>query len=266
MYWYDGRLVDGDTINLSISEPGLLYGATVFTTMRVYKQSLSHPLTFWRSHCDRLKQSIVSFGWQQPDWQRLLTGVTSLLTHFPIIRIVVFPDGTEWITGRQLPADLTTKQQNGITAWVAKEPIYRRSLSHHKTGNYLPAYLALQQARQLNAQEAILFSSEGNWLETSTGNLWGYKAGCWYTPKLEVGILPGIARSHLLNWLQEQAIPVAENIWTPEFIQDLDTIAYSNCVIEIIPINFVSGLTRKNLSYTSNSLVRVLQQYIKNQV
>ena len=79
MYWYDGKLIDSDTINLSISEPGLLYGATVFTTMRVYQQSLSHPLTFWRSHIERLQQSIISFGWQQPDWQRLLTGVTSFL-------------------------------------------------------------------------------------------------------------------------------------------------------------------------------------------
>ncbi len=266
MYWYDGKLVQSNTINLSISEPGLLYGATVFTTMRVYRQSLSHSLTHWSSHCYRLKSSLISFNWQQPDWERLKIGVESLLTYFPVIRIVVFPDGTEWITGRQLPPDLITKQQKGITAWVAKDSIYRRSLCDHKTGNYLPAYLALQKARQLNAQEAILCGKQNNWLETSTGNLWGYKASCWYTPKLEVGILPGIMRSHLLNCLHQQGIPVSENIWTPEFIQDLEVIAYSNCVIEIIPINFVSGLTRKNLSYTSNLLVRVLQQYIKNQV
>ncbi len=264
MYWYNGKLVESDNINLSISEPALLYGATVFTTMRVYQQSLSHPLTHWRSHCDRLKHSIISFNWQQPDWERLKVGVESLLTYFPVIRIVVFPDGKEWITGRQLPPDLTTKQQKGITAWVAKDSIYRRSLSHHKTGNYLPAYLALQKARQLNAQEAILCDRDGNWLETSTGNLWGYKGGCWHTPKLEVGILPGIARSHLLNCLKEQAIPVAENIWTSEFIQDLDTIAYSNCVVQIIPINKVSGLTRNNQDYNLASSLQNLQQYFQN--
>ena len=266
MYWYDGELVDSDTINLSISEPGLLYGATVFTTMRVYQQSLSHPLSHWQAHYNRLKQSIISFNWQEPDWHKLKTGVESLLIYFPVIRIAVFPDGKELITGRQLPPDLTIKQQQGIIAWVAKEPIYRRSLPHHKTGNYLPAYLALQKARQLNAQEAILIDSKGNWLETSTGNLWGYQAGCWYTPHIKAGILPGIARNHLLKRLQQYNIPVTENIWTTDFVRDLEAIAYSNCVIEIIPINLISGLTRKNLSYTSNSLVRVLQQYIKNQV
>ncbi len=264
MYWYDGKLVESDNINLSISEPGLLYGATVFTTMRVYQQSLSHPLTHWSSHCDRLKYSIISFNWQQPDWERLKIGVESLLTYFPVIRIVVFSDGTEWITGRQLPPDLTTKQQKGIIAWVAKDSIYRRSLCDHKTGNYLPAYLALQKARQLNAQEAILRDRKGNWLETSTGNLWGYKADCWYTPKLEVGILPGITRSHLLNWLHQQGIPVQENIWTPEFIQDLDTIAYSNCVVQIIPINRVSGLIRNKQHHILASSLQDLQQYFQN--
>ena len=265
MYWYNGKLVDSHTINLSISEPGLLYGATVFTTMRVYQQSLHHPLSYWISHCDRLKQSIISFGWQQPDWQRLTKGVESLLTHFSVIRIVVFPDGREWITGRQLPSDLVTKQQKGITAWVAKDSIYRRTQSIHKTGNYLGAYLALQKARQFKAQEAILIDCEDNWLETSTGNLWGYKAGCWYTPYIKVGILPGIARFHLLHWLQKQNIPVRENIWTPEFIKDLDEIAYSNCVVQIIPIHTISGLTLNNKQFNLASSVQNLHQYFHNQ-
>ncbi len=266
MYWYDGKLIDSDSINLKTSEPALLYGATVFTTMRVYQQSLTHPLTHWSAHCDRLKHSIISFGWQQPDWQRLKIGVESLLTYFPVIRIVVFPDGREWITGRQLPPDLTSKQQQGITAWIAKEPIYRRSLSSHKTGNYLGAYLALQKARQFEAQEAILIDRQDNWLETSTGNLWGYKNGCWYTPSLEVGILPGIARSHLFNWLQKQDIPVEENIWTPQFIQDLEVIAYSNCVVEIIPIHTISGLTLKKSDNLLYSSLQTLQQYFQNQL
>ena len=79
-----------------------------------------------------------------------------------------------------------------------------------------------------------------------------------------MGILPGIMRSHLLNCLHQQGIPVSENIWTPEFIQDLDTIAYSNCVVQIIPINKVSGLTRNNQDYNLASSLQNLQQYFQN--
>ena len=237
MYWYDGELIKGDKIQLNITEPGLIYGATVFTTMRVYDRSLTHSLTNWSAHCDRLKHSLTVFNWQQPDWQRLQQGAELLLTSFPILRIAVFPDGKEWIAGRNLAPDLTQRQQQGITAWVAEDALYRRDLAAHKTGNYLGAYLARQQALQLGAAEAILIDTQGNWLETSTGNLWGWKNDRWYTPTLDSGILPGIGRSQLLTWLRQHHLAVQENIWTPEFLEGLQAIFYSNCVVEIVPIN-----------------------------
>ena len=239
MYWYDGELIKGDRIQLKINEPGLIYGATVFTTIRVYDCSLTHSLTNWTAHCDRLKRSLKVFNWQQPKWHQLQQGAELLLDYYPVLRMVLFPDGTELITGRNLPSDLTQRQQQGITAWVAEDSLYRRELAAHKTGNYLAAYLARQKALQLGSTEAILIDLQGNYLETSTGNLWGFKDGCWYTPALDLGILPGIGRSQLLTWLRQNKIPVTENIWTPEFVKDLQGLAYSNCVVEIVPISSV---------------------------
>lgn len=235
MFWYDGRLIDSNQLQLKIGDPGLLYGATVFTTMRIYEQSLAHPLTSWQAHCDRLNSTIKLFAWQQPNWQNLKQGAQLLLQDFPVLRMAVFPDGREWITGRSLPKDLAQRQQ-GITAWVAREPIYRRSLAHHKTGNYLAAYLARERALSLQAQEAILIGDDDNWLETSTGNLWGCDRNRWYTPRLDSGILPGIARSRWLNLLRDRGVEVLENTWTPEFVAHLESISYSNCVVEMIPI------------------------------
>ena len=236
MYWYNGRLIDSNQIALNINAPELCYGATVFTTMRVYARSLDHSLTHWQAHCDRLATSLEVFDWQQPDWNRLKKGAMTLLCHFPVLRMVVFPDGKEWITGRDLPPDLKQRQSQGIIAWVATDELYQRGLARHKTGNYLSAYLARNKALSLNAKEAILVDSQGNWLETSTGNLWGWRDGCWYTPSLNSGILPGIKRSHLLSYLQNNHIPVKENIWTPEFVATLQAISYSNCVVELVPI------------------------------
>ncbi|MEW6498638.1 MAG: 4-amino-4-deoxychorismate lyase, partial [Cyanobacteriota bacterium] len=116
MFWYNGQLMDGSTLELAIDDPGLLYGATVFTTLRVYQQSLNHPLTHWQRHCSRLLSSLQTFGWQLPDWQRLREGAEVLSTSYPVLRITIFPDGREWITGRFLPPDLGQRQQQGITA------------------------------------------------------------------------------------------------------------------------------------------------------
>lgn len=252
MFWYQGQLIEGNTLEIGINEPGLLYGATIFTTLRVYQNSLNHPLTNWQAHCDRIKTTVQDFGWQQPDWQRITAGAKALLTEHPVLRITVFPDGKELILGRLLPQDLASRQQQGITAWLAQTDTFRRHLPNHKTGNYLGAWLALQQAQKLGTQEAILLDDEENWLETSTGNLWGWYDGCWWTPPLTVGILGGTVRSQLLKWLQKQGICVQQQAWTTNFVQKLEFVAYTNAVMQIIPIHTIIS-TQKTYQYSIQS-------------
>jgi len=237
-HWYDGLLLKEETITLPINDPGLLYGATVFTTLRIYEQDLDHNLSQWRDHCYRLSQSLQAFSWQQPNWHRLREGAQHLSQQFPVLRITIFPDGREWITGRTLPSDLAQRQQQGITAWLADKGEFRRSLPQHKTGNYLSSWLALQTAKEKGAQEAILVDETGNWLETSTGNLWGWKDGSWWTPVVN-DALSGIARSRLIKRLKQHNIPVQETVWTPEFVNGLEALGYSNCVVQVVPIHTV---------------------------
>jgi 4-amino-4-deoxychorismate lyase len=238
IFWYNGKLIQSQTLELDINDPGLLYGATVFTTLRVYDNSLDSSLTNWQPHCDRLIFSLQSFGWQQPDWNRVRQGAEILLLRFPILRITLFPDGREWITGRFLPQDLIERQINGITTSLAISE-FNRSLASHKTGNYLSAWLARTSVQSSNAQEAILVDTVGNWLETTTGNLWGWRDNGWWTPPLAAGILPGIVRSQLMKWLQNQQQVVREEPWTAELAQGFEAIAYTNSVVEIIPIHTV---------------------------
>lgn len=237
--WYAGQLQSA-TLPIASHDIGLLYGATVFTTLRVYDQCLDHPLTNWSAHCDRIQKSIQFFqqicDWQEPNWPQVEQGARAIAANHPVMRVTLFPNGLELITGRSLPADLSTWQQKGITAWVAEDAIYQRWLPDHKTGNYLPAWLALQAARQQGATEAILTDDQGHWIESSTGNLWGWKDGCWWIPPLKSGILPGIARSQLLHWLRSHHQTVKEMPWTPDWVQALEAVVYSNSVMEIVPI------------------------------
>ena len=239
MFWYNGQLIQADTLELAIDDPGLLYGATVFTTLRVYQRSLTHRLTNWDAHCDRLCNTLQTLGWQMPDWERLRQGAKALLPSHTVLRITLFPDGREWITGRSLPGDLTQRQQQGGTAWLANAPEFHRALPTHKTGNYLGAWLALTKARQLGAQEAILIDADGCWLETSTGNLWGWKDGCWWTPPDSAALLPGVVRSQLLDWLQRLDLPVGQCQWDRDFVQSLQAVAYTNSVVEVIPLQTI---------------------------
>jgi branched-subunit amino acid aminotransferase/4-amino-4-deoxychorismate lyase len=242
-HWYNGRLHPVDTLPIAHDDPALLFGATVFTTLRVYGRSLSHPLTHWAGHCDRLHSSVAALGWTMPDWDAVTQGATRLAEN-PVLRVTLFPDGREWIVGRSLPADLATWQQRGIVAWVCAAlhplmPSVGRSLPLLKTGNYLAPWLARQQAQHHQANDAILVNAAGHWLETSTGNLWGWGDGQYWTPPLTDGILPGLARSHLISQLTCQNEKVVEVSWTADVISQLEAIAHCNSVVEVVPIRQV---------------------------
>ncbi|MDA0866834.1 MAG: aminotransferase class IV [Cyanobacteria bacterium] len=234
-YWYNGAPGEGDTIPILLNDPALSYGATVFTTLRVYDLRLDHPGTAWAAHCDRLRQSLQTFPWVEPDWGRLQQGASLMAQRYPVLRMALFPDGREWITGRELPADLEQRQTQGIIAWVDETGDYGRSLPAHKTSNYLGCWLALQAAQRQGAQEAILTNGQ-RWLETSTGNLWGWCDGQWYTPPLKAGILPGVARSRIIAFQNAIGIPVNEQPWTPALVSQFTSLTYTNSVIQAAPI------------------------------
>lgn len=256
MFYYDGNFYENNSISLDINDSTWLYGATVFTTMRVYNQSLNHPLTNWQKHCDRLLNTIKELDWQEPDWGLIETEIKELLKHFPVIRITLFPDGKELIIGRQLPVDLEEKQNKGIKGLVCLNSALKRSIPQYKTGNYLTPWLALQQAKKNGYQEAILTNCKQHWLETTTGNLWGYKKGIWFTPDLAEGILPGIMRQTII---EKADFPIKINQWTSEFIEDLELVAYSNSVIEIIPFSSIT-IEEKTINYqVHNSSYLVLK-------
>lgn len=264
MFWYDGELIETETISVRVTEPGLIYGATVFTTLRVYQKSLDHHLTQWSTHCHRLEYSLKTLGWTLPNWQQLRREAKVLIDFYPVLRLTIFPDGKEWITGRFLPKDLEQSQRQGVKGWVANNSLYQRSLANYKTGNYLGPFLALREANKLGFREAILVSNQGNWLETSTGNLWGYKQGKWYTPPIEEAILPGIGQSQLLSWLNNQNISINQTQWTLDFIESLEIIAYGNSVVEIIPfasIEMEGMILNLNSSYSN---IKQLQDYYQS--
>jgi branched-subunit amino acid aminotransferase/4-amino-4-deoxychorismate lyase len=233
-FWYDGAWRSGNQISLDITDPGLLYGATVFTTLRLYERNLADRRSAWGLHRSRLIQSLAEFGWKMPDWQRVENGIGRIVD--PVVRVTIFPDGREFIVGRALPAHLTQRQTEGIMAVVMDQAVGARSHPQHKTGNYLTPWFGLQHAQDRSAQETILTDAQGNWLETCTGSLWGWADGIWYTPSLAAGILPGIARDRIISGLKCHNGKVLECHWDADLTRRFTGIAYSNCVVEVVPI------------------------------
>ncbi|MEL6813207.1 MAG: aminotransferase class IV [Cyanobacteria bacterium J06598_3] len=282
-FWYDGDLFDDGSVeeggsrfsqapndsagwasrpSVPLDNAGLRFGATVFTTLRIYGGDLNHPFTQWQGHCDRLKQSFQKFGWFSPNWSAIQQGCQQLQLQYPILRVTLFPDGREWITGRELPSQLASQQQQGVACWVAPAD-YARSLPTHKTGNYLACWLARQQAEKQGAHEAILTNQQGDWLETSTGNLWGWAHGKWWTPRGNQ-CLPGIMQARLQRLLSAAGQPVSCPVWSNLQLGDFEAIAYSNCAVELVPIHTIlKGATK--LEYDpQHASIKALQEKIRH--
>ncbi|MGB2924971.1 MAG: aminotransferase class IV [Limnothrix sp.] len=263
-YWYAGKWVEGDQISLSIFDPSFLFGATIFTTLRVYGQSLTDPRTLWQRHGDRLRNTVTKMGWPEPNWSSVTDGAKRVAADYPVVRITLLSDGRELILGRALPPQLAEKQQQGIKVWLAGDRRYSRSLADFKTGNYLGAWQAMQQAKQQGADEAILLNENGIWLETTTGNLWGFTAGKWYTPPASAGdILPGVMRAHLLEQLQQSGEIVREKLWDAALVKQFEAIAYSNSVVGVIPCTEILDTNRIISFSATHPAIRKLQQLSK---
>lgn len=240
-HWYDGALLVKDDLPNLLEGPALRFGASVFTTMRVYEQDVDDPRSQWSAHCDRLTHSIRTFGWQPPNWKVVREGCQQLSAHLPVLRITLFPDGREWINGRALPPQLNQQQRLGVVCWLAP-PAYMRSLPTHKTGNYLACWLSRQQAQKHSAQEAILTNVTGDCLETATGNLWGWADGQWWTPISDQPgskCLPGVMRKRLLQVLSQKGEIVNTKRWGRSQLRGFEAIAYSNCVAQLVPVHTI---------------------------
>ncbi|OKH17291.1 aminotransferase class IV [[Limnothrix rosea] IAM M-220] len=258
-YWFAGHWFEGTDLTLSVTDPSFLFGATIFTTLRVFEGDLQSPLSHWPAHCDRLHNTIKQLNWPQPNWQAIKMGATKVAEFYPVVRITLLHDGRELIIGRQLPTELVTKQQRGIQAWLAADGIYRRSLADFKTGNYLGAWQALQGAIAQGAGEAILIGVHGDWLETATGNLWGFDGEQWCTPPAQ-GLLPGVMRAHLMSQLQHTGQSIVEIPWTSEHLKQFEAIAYSNSVVGVIPLTNIKNSSLPYVCDPDHAAVRALQK------
>jgi branched-subunit amino acid aminotransferase/4-amino-4-deoxychorismate lyase len=235
-YWWTGRLHSGNTLTLSLDDPGFLYGATVFTTLRIYHQNPQHPATALEAHLKRLHIQVDALGWEAPAWEQVNLAVQTLAPSYPVLRITLFPDGRELVTGRALPPDLAQKQREGVVLLAVEGG---RSWPDLKTGNYLVSFQAFRKAEARGAQEALLMQ-EGIWLETSRGNLWAWDGSQYLTPP-EEGCLAGIFRQQLLSRLIHLAIPHAVVPFTSELQHTFQAVGYGNSVVELLPVRGIMG-------------------------
>jgi len=119
-----------------------------------------------------------------------------------------------------------------------------RSLSPaYKTGNYLNNILCLYEAQQQGADDALILDLAGDVTEASTSNVFMVKDGVMVTPPVEVGILHGITRQHLIRIAHEQGLPLEERRFGLAELYAADEVFLSSTIKGAFPVCRINDQT-----------------------
>lgn len=105
-----------------------------------------------------------------------------------------------------------------------------------KSCNYQLHILALRDARGRGFDDALLVSSDGALIESTSANVFVVSGAELRTPSLDSGPLEGITRAEVLSIARELRVPVtcarldASDVWTA------DEVFLTSSVREIVPV------------------------------
>ncbi len=187
-------------------------------------------LPFLERHLARLRASIKALGRPGPtgDLAELArTGAVppeaSGADH--VVRLAVL-DGTATIATRELP------HLNPPAVIVATEP---HAPYAHKTTTRGVFDRALAEAQAQGADDALLLTSTGHIAEGTTWNVFWWEGDQLYTPALDLGILPGVGRTRVM----EVAAVTEVRVTAAEFVGR--SLFLVNAVRGIVPIGSFRG-------------------------
>lgn len=260
--WFDGELVDWRDAQVHVLNHTLHYGLGVFEGVRAYQTESNGSCIFrLEEHTQRLFRSAHIVGLKIPfSKEQISQAQIDVVKENGLsdgyLRPVVF-HGSEQMGIR---ADqLSTRV--AIAAWdwpsymgpeAAEKGILVRTSSytrHHvniamckakANGQYINSILALREAQQCGADEAMLLDPEGYVAEGSGENIFIVRDGVMYTPEL-TSCLDGITRNSIFELAAEIGLEIKEKRITRDEVYIADEAFFTGTAAEVLPIREVDG-------------------------
>lgn len=255
--WLDGKLVPWQEAKVHVLTHTFHYGLGVFEGVRTYyTQDRGSCIFRLEEHTDRLFRSAKILQMEMPydkaalnAAQREVVRVNGLEEGY--LRPMCFL-GSE---GMGLRAD-NLKTHVMVAAWpwpsyMAPEARDRgikvRTSSytrHHvnitmckakANGNYINSILALREALDSGAEEALMLDNEGYVAEGSGENFFMVREGVIYTPDL-TSCLDGITRRSLFQIAADEGYEVRERRITRDEVYICDEAFFTGTAAEVVPI------------------------------
>ena len=205
-YYVDGQFVPESDAVIPVDDLAIMRGLGVFDLLR----TLNGKPLFLKEHIMRLEESARRIGialpWPRPELIRVVMEALHRNSFKESnIRIVVTAGSSpDFLTPQDKPRllVLVTPAPELPTGWYTAGVkiitfLSERNIPGAKSIDYVPATIALRQARDQDAIEAVYVDRNGLVLEGTTSNLFAFFSGTLVTPNS--GILRGVTRKAVLD-------------------------------------------------------------------
>ncbi len=270
----NGKLLGNEEGNITIHNRGLLYGDSVFETLKV----VSNRIVFWEDHYFRLMSSMrilrmeipMSFSMEFLENEIIKTVEASSL-NVDAYRIKLYVNRKEggkytplsndidyFISVEELDVPFYTINDDSYEVELFKDYyVYSNLLSTLKSNSKVINVLGSIYAKENNYQNCLLLNENKMVVEALQGNLFLVKGNTIITPPINDGCLRGIIRKQIIticNQLEEYSLE--EKSISPFDLQKADELFITNVVLGIQPI---TKYRKKDFSNTvSNELLQKL--------
>ncbi|HXQ40471.1 MAG TPA: aminodeoxychorismate lyase [Candidatus Udaeobacter sp.] len=246
MIHLNGRLTESAAARIDPADRGFLLADGLFETLRAYD---GRPFAL-EAHLVRLSDGAAALDLPMPAMAELAAAVAETLQanghREASIRITLTRGaGPRGLLPPREPRPtwmVTTSPfaDSGPPAWTAKLVTIRRNehspLARLKSLAYLDNILALKEAAESGADEALMLNTAGRLACGSRSNLFVVLSGALVTPPPCEGALPGIARRQLLDLAGRAGIETREAPLSIEDIKLASEVFVSNSLIEVKPL------------------------------
>lgn len=261
MIYFNGKILPDEQVGIDPRDRGFLLSDGLFETMRAYGGNIF----CLKDHWERLESSAAILGIPLPITFEALTQATyelleaqNLLHKDASLRLTVTcgigprgllppnpPIPTLMITASLLNP-IPFHSINAIVVTSTKRNEYS-PLSKIKSLNYLDNIIARKEAVNKGADEGILLNTKDIVAEATAANVFIVNDDDEVlTPRIEDGILPGIARKTVVAICNKLSLTMIEKSITLDTLLSAKEVFLTNSIIEISP---VVKLNDKMISY-----------------
>ena len=262
LIWMDGEMVPWREAKVHVLTHTLHYGLGVFEGVRAYKTPDNGTCIFrLKEHTDRLFRSAHILAMPMPfDKETLNEAQKAVVRENGLEEGYLRPMCFYGSEGMGLRAD-NLRTHVMIAAWewpsymdpeARDRGIKVRTSSftrHHvniamckakANGNYINSMLALREALDSGAEEALLLDNEGYVAEGSGENVFIIRDDKIYTPEL-TSCLEGITRDAIFTLAAELGYQIREKRITRDEVYVADEAFFTGTAAEVVPIRELDG-------------------------